>query len=61
MDHITDDNEKRYTVTVFNEQHGTEVFNSCIDVEPDDQHLLFLDKNGKSHEFFGVHYHIAQE
>jgi hypothetical protein len=63
MDDVKDDNEKRYTVTVYYDK-GQEVFNNCTEVEsnPDEEQVQFTDRNGKPHEFYGLDcYHIAEE
>jgi hypothetical protein len=60
MGHMDRDNEPRHTVTVYREQ-GDEVFNGCTSVDANDRQLQFTDKNDKTHEFYGVSYHIAQE
>jgi len=57
---MDDDNEPRYTITVFTTD-GKEVFNSCTDLETNDRQLTFRDKSDKTHEFYGVDYHIQGE
>lgn len=62
MPNVQDENEKRFTVTVFlGESQGNETFASCSEVESNDRELRFTDRNGKTHEFYGVGYHISEE
>jgi hypothetical protein len=52
--------DDKYTVTVTTSQ-ARDVFDGCSDVNGDGENLTFTDKNGKTHEFHGASYHIAQE
>jgi len=60
MDDVVDENAQKYTIRVYMKL-GEEVFNGCTEVESDNDHLEFIDKNDKRHEFYGVAYHIQQE
>jgi hypothetical protein len=60
---MDNDNETRYSITVRYQQGDVagELFNSCIEVDASGDDLNFTDRNGKTHEFHGVSYHIAEE
>jgi hypothetical protein len=63
MGHMDDDNLPHYTISVryrFGDATG-EVFNHCTEVDSNDDQLSFTDQNGKTHEFYNVSYHVAQE
>jgi hypothetical protein len=63
MDDVKDDNEVRFTIAV-RYRHGDvtgETFNTCSEVEQDEDNLTFLDRYGKRHDFHGVSYHVAEE
>lgn len=62
MDDVVDENEQKYTITVYRSATEAEVFHGCTEVEHNDESLEFIDKNGKGHELYGVDsYHIAEE
>jgi hypothetical protein len=63
MGHMDNENEPRYTVQV-RYRHGdatAEIFNNCTEVEEDEDRISFTDRNGKTHTFQGVDYHVAGE
>lgn len=62
MGHMDDDNEDRFTVYVRNKSgDAPEIFNSATNVDAEGERLEFTDRNGKSHVFWGVSYHVAGE
>lgn len=53
--------ETTYTVTIYHPDSSTQVFPKCTQVEAYEHKLSFMDQHNKTHEFFGVQSHVAQE
>lgn len=53
--------EKTYTITVYHPDGSSQVFTNCTEIEAYENKLGFIDQNNKTHEFYGVQSHIAQD
>jgi hypothetical protein len=60
---MDDDNIDHYTISVrFGSGDTTaQIFNSCTEVDWNDDQIEFKDRNGKHQQFKGVAFHIAEE
>lgn len=55
-----DDPNEKQTVQILTEGHE-QTFYDCTEVEANGTELIFNDKGGDRHQFYGVSYHITKE
>lgn len=59
MGHMDDENEKQ-TIRIFGEDRN-QTFHECTEIDTNGSELVFRDKGGNRHQFYGVAYEITQD